>query len=37
VSTVVDERLLKAISADKRQLQTMRELVEKTGRYKAPF
>ncbi len=36
-STVVVERLVAAISEDKRHLQEMRALVEKTGRYKAPF
>lgn len=36
-SDAVVERLVKAISVDKSRLQEMRTLVEKTGRYKAPF
>ncbi|MCI0702687.1 MAG: hypothetical protein L0241_16530, partial [Planctomycetia bacterium] len=37
-STVVVERLIAAIRQHKKQLQQMRDLIEKTGRYKkTPF
>lgn len=36
-SSVIVERLVEAINEDKKQHQLIRELVEKSGRYKTPF